>query len=142
MKKLFLFVFLLLMPNLCYSEEVSAVDEQNTEVSDAENTNAIEAAISYEFLMMAKKMTPAYENLKSCKPIINEYIEIYGIKNELCHFKYVNYECQLPMTVAKEYAELSLRFLQSFFNKNYGSDSLENLRLQRILSDPNYCKTN
>lgn len=142
MKKMFLFLFLLLMPNLCYSEETYMADEQNTEVSYDETSEAVESAISYEFLMMAKKMTPAYENLKRCKPTINEYIQIEGIKNELCHFKYVNYDCVVPMGVAKEYGELGLRFMRKFFNGNYGVDTPENARIQKILSDPNYCTKN
>lgn len=58
---------------------------------------------------IAKQMLPIWQKLYTCSPAGNDFVKIYGINNNKCHFKYVNYDCNTPMDVTKKYAQNSIK---------------------------------
>ena len=56
---------------------------------------------------MAKKMLPIYNKLETCTPINSDYFQIYGLENNKCHFKYVNYDCYAPIEITRNVARNS-----------------------------------
>lgn len=138
MSKWFLFLFIL-FPQICLGADSSWVDENGNPVSDEEVADFMKTTISSEAKKMAAEMQPVYENMKNCALAESEYLHILGKENELCHFKYVDYDCLVPLDIAEEYAELGLKSVQGLAKGNISTESPEARRMQEILSDEDYC---
>ena len=139
MQKLFVILFFVLTPMTCFSEEIHWVNENGEAVSDKEVADFIFDNITEMFEEQAKEMQPVYENLKTCLPIQSQYFDILGIENDLCHFKYVDYDCLVPLNIAEEYANLGLKSVAEMMKGHINTESPENVRIQEILSDKDYC---
>ena len=138
MSKLYLFLFIL-FPQICLGADTVWVNENGNTVSDEEVEDFMESTISDEAKKMATEMEPVYENMKNCSPAESKYLHILGKENELCHFKYVDYDCLVPSDIAEEYAELGLKSVQEMLKGNISTESPEAKRMQEILSDEKYC---
>lgn len=138
MSKLFLFIFILL-PQVCLSADLVWVDEKGKAVSDKEVADFIASNINDEAKKMAIEIQPVYENMKNCSPAKSEYLHILGKENELCHFKYVDYDCFVPLNIAEEYAELGIKSVQAMLEGHVSTESPEAKRMQEILSNNDYC---
>ena len=141
MSKLILFLFIL-FPQICLGAETGWVDENGNVTSDKEVADFMEANISNEAKKIAAEMQPVYENMKNCASAESEYLHILGKENELCHFKYVDYDCFVPFDIAEEYAELGLKSMQEMAKGNISTESPEAKRMQEILSNKEYCSYN
>ena len=139
MNKLFLLLFFVLFPHICFGENSHWVNENGEEVSDEEVGEFLEKNMVDAFKQQAIEMQPVYENLRTCLPIESRYFHIIGIENSFCHFKYVDYDCVVPLNIAEEYAELGLKSVKEMINGNVNTEAPENIRIQEILSDENYC---
>lgn len=133
----FLVLILMLVPQICLSLDWR--DENGNPVSDEVVTQAWGDVIMEEAKKVARKMEPVYENLKTCLPIQNEYFQIFGTENGLCHFKYGGYDCLVPQKIAAELADLGLFGVREALNGNWSTRSSEAVNFQEILSDKAYC---
>ena len=138
MSKLFLFLFML-FPQICLGVDSFWVDENGNAVSNEEVADFMKANISNEVKKMAAEMQAVYEKMKDCSPAESEYLNILGKENELCHFKYVDYDCLVPFDIAEEYADLGLKSAQEMAKGEISTESSEAIRMQEILSNKDYC---
>ena len=139
MKKIVVFMLFMLLPNISLGEETDLTVGNALSGYEAEIVDFGEANENDEFVVMAKQMLPVYENMKTCSPSKNQYLEVFGMENDLCHFKYIDYYCYVPLSVAEEYAKLGIKFMRKFFTGDGNNDSPENVRIVEILSNPDYC---
>lgn len=72
---------------------------------------------------MAKQMIPVWQKLYTCSPVNNDFVKIYGINNNKCHFKYINYDCNAPLDVTKKYAHNSIKGCNDLIHKGNFSTS-------------------
>ena len=138
MSRLSLFLFALL-PQICLGADMVWVDENNNTVSDKEVADFMGANINSKVKKIAMEMQTVYESMKSCSSAESEDFHVLGKENELCHFKYVDYDCLVPLDIAKEYAELGLKSVQEMARGNISTKSYEAKRMQEILSNKDYC---
>jgi len=134
-----LFLFFVLLPNICFAENSHWINEKGEEVSDEQVADFISNNIMEGATEQAKEMQPVYESMKTCTPAESQYLQVFGIENNLCHFKYVDYNCLVPLNIAEEYADLGLKSVQEIFNGNLNTQSEESIKIQEILSDKDYC---
>ena len=142
MKTLFWSLFFILTPMICIGEETHWVNENGETVSGEDVADFIFDNTIKMFEEQAREMQPVYEKLKTCLPIQNQYFHIIGIENDLCHFKYVDYDCFVPLNIAEEYAELGLKSGTEMINGHVNTESRENIRIKEILSNKDYCSYN
>ena len=72
----------------------------------------------------ANQMISVWENLYTCTPINDGLLEIYGYSNNLCHFKYVDYDCNVPSDVAKRYALNNINMYKKIIeNANFSTST-------------------
>lgn len=128
---------LALAPQVCLGQGWR--DEKGNPVPDEVVTQALSDSIMEGARKVAEEMEPVYENLKICRPIQNDYFQIFGMENDLCHFKYGGYDCLVPREIAAEYADLGLSGVREVFKGNLSTQSPEATRAQDILADKAYC---
>ena len=143
MKKFLLIIFLITISGSYLFAEEHKLSENVQPVSDKDIGKEMSEAMLKDMTEKAQKTENAYYNLKSCIPIKTDWLEIYGTENNRCRFKYVNYNCNLPMDVAKKYAEFSLKILNTENGTfNQVTDTPETKFINGILNDKNYCSAN
>ena len=142
MKNLCLFLFVALSPHVCLGENFHWMDEKGQEVSDQEVADSFAQSIMDVATEIARKMQPVYKNLMTCLPIEEQEFQVVGMENDLCHFKYVNYDCFVPLNIAEEYAKLGLSSVQEVLKGNLSTQSPESSGMQEILSNKDYCSYN
>ena len=141
MKKAFFILFFALLPNLCLGENFHWINEDGNVVPDEEVANLIGNNIMDGLKEQATEYLPIYHKLKSCLPVKGKYIQIIGLENDLCHFKFVDYNCHMPLNIAKEYAELGITSIQEILKGNFSTRSAEAVKMNEILSNHDYCSS-
>jgi len=139
MKKFITCLFLMLVPSVCFSQGEHWVNENGEEVSDEEVGNFVFDNLSDTLKQAAAEMEIIYESMNTCMPGKSEYLEIFGFEGNLCHFRYADYDCYVPQDVAAEYSELGLKLAKDLSYGIISTESPENARMQKILSDTKYC---
>lgn len=140
MRKLFIFAFFILLPQVCLGESSQWVDENGQEVpaeqvADWINNMVIDGAMDW-----AKKAEHVYESMKTCSPAESEAFQVYGVENELCHFNYGGYDCFVPLEVAREYADLALVSVRKFITGGgFSTENPETKTIEAILHNNDYC---
>lgn len=123
MKK-FLFIVPVIMVASCYAYS----NDNGSFMNDVSN--------------LARKMLPTYRSLSTCTPAENEYFKVYGKFGDKCHFKYVNYDCYVPMSVAQQVSKNSVKGAQDAINGTFSTRAItpEAKYNESILNNRNYCK--
>lgn len=136
---MYLFILLVLLPSICCGETIDGKDQKNSQVSDDIVEYFVDNTIDGEIVAMGKELQTVSEKLKTCSPTKSQYYQIFGMENDLCHFKFADYDCLVPVNIAEEYADLGLKSAQLMIKGEVNTQSPENLRIQEILSDKDYC---
>ena len=139
MKKTFLILFFILLPHICFGENFHWTDENGNIAPDEEVANLIGNSFMDGLKEQAKENLPIYNKLKTCLPANGKYFQIIGKENNLCHFKVVDYDCLIPLNIAKEYAELGITSIQEILKGNFSTKSAEAVKMNEILSNADYC---
>ena len=93
---------------------------------------------------MAKKMLPIYSKLETCTIVNSEYFQIFGIENNKCHFKYVNYDCYAPIEITRKVARNSQKAaLDTIYNGNFSTHATtpEAKYNEAFYNNKMYCST-
>ena len=141
MKNLLLTLFISIA--FCVSanaDELKISDSSTPPVNDKDIGQVMSNAIMDDMSERAKKSAEAYKNMKSCMPAQTDWLDVYGFKGDKCHIRYVNYNCYLPMNITKQYADASLKILDSqngSFNED--KESAEFKFIDGILNNKMYC---
>ena len=140
MKK-FLYLLILIASStlIIYANNSYWTDSNGNYVSDEEVAEQLGNSIMDGATEIAKQMLPVYEKLKTCSEASNEYFTIYGLENNKCHFKYVNYDCYLPMNITARYAQESIKGVREVFNGNLSTNSSNAQYIDSILKNEEYC---
>ena len=140
MKKILCTLILLVCSTLIISANTSYwTDSNGNYVSDEEVAEQLGNSIMDGATEIAKQMLPVYEKLKTCSEASNEHFTIYGLENNKCHFKYVNYDCYLPMNITARYVQESIKGVKEIFNGNLSTSSSETQYIDSILKNQEYC---
>ena len=142
MNKLFLSAFILMFSSVCFAENFHWVDESGNEVSDQEVADFIGNNFMNSAKEQAKENLPIYEKLKNCLPAKGNYIQVLGLKDSLCHFKFVDYDCYFPQEVAQKYAELGIKSAYEILNGIFSTETDEAVKMEQIISNKDYCSYN
>ena len=115
---------------------------QDRVFANQEMVKALSQAVMKQVTQMAIQMRPVYEKLKTCTPAENNYIAVYGLEEDLCHFKYVNYDCYVPLDIAEKYATSSLQSLDEILNSDTmpSKESINARYAEEVLFNKTYCK--
>ena len=117
-------------------------DEYGNSVSEEQVFNTMENHFVNEAKNMAKQMLPIYQKLATCTPAKNEYFQIFGLNNNKCHFKYVDYDCYVPSDVYKKYSENAIKSSKDAMNGYISTESSETKYIDSILKNKTYCSYN
>jgi len=88
----------------------------------------------------AKRAEPVYKSMQTCTPASIDWLEVYGIESNKCHWKYVSYDCYTPMNVTTEYAQNALGSLKKIYSGTLSANTREAQYTQSILNNTLYCK--
>lgn len=134
-------MLIMLVPSFCFGEDFHWVDEKGNEVSDEKVTEFVDNIFTDSINKQAEENIPILNKLKTCKPIEGQHMQVIGKESDLCHFKYADYDCHFPQEIAKEYAELGIKVCQEILKGNFNTEATENVRMNEILSNENYCSS-
>ena len=139
MNKFILLALTMFIPSVCWGEDAHWVDENGNEVSDEKVADFMNDSFTDMIKQQAQENLPIFEKLTTCSPAQGQYMQVIGQENNLCHFKFVDYDCLFPQEIAKEYAELGIKASQEMLKGKFSTETPENTRMNEILSNEDYC---
>ncbi len=89
---------------------------------------------------MASYMLPVYRDLYNCKQSANDYLQVYGLENNKCHFRESFFECHVPMDITQKFAKMNIDWLTNKNRKYERDNSSPEAKFSEYVLN-NYCKT-
>lgn len=144
MKKLFIGLFFLLIPQISFSEDgywINNADENMNEVVSDETASEepTQDAVSEEVKQKALDLEISFESLNSCMKTKNKYIHIYGFRGLLCHFRYEQHDCRVSQDLAAKFSQWGLKVTEDMLNGELTDESPEAKKIEEFLSNRQYC---
>lgn len=135
-KKILLFLILSLFLSLsCY-----VLAENREQHSSADIEEAWDSIIKVGAADSARVLLPVYQKLLTCTSANTQDFVIYGKELNKCHFKYVNYDCMMPMDVTRKYAQASIKVSREAIAGNFDMSSEDVLFVNSLLENQSFCK--
>lgn len=88
---------------------------------------------------VALSLKPVYEKMQTCQEAESDYLKVFGMQDNLCHFRYTDFDCLVPLETAKEFADLGLKGIEEVFKGNLSTQPTETNSVHNILSNKDYC---
>lgn len=88
---------------------------------------------------VALSLKPVYEKMQTCQEAESDYLKVFGMQDNLCHFRYAYFDCLVHLETAKEFADLGLKGIEEVFKGNLSTQSTETNSVHNILSNKDYC---
>lgn len=121
------------------SDSTSHVNREVGKYNSRSGEDVVTSLLKKQIKEHVSAMQSVYEKLKTCTVAQSQYLQILGMENDLCHIKYVDFDCFIPLDVAQDFAELGIESAERMFEDRVPFRSEADIEMQEILTNENYC---